>query len=357
MADLLASGKTGEQRYEDNNADKPVPDLDLITLTQNLKSSLQQTRGWSLSNEKGSSESQAPQLSIIDEANVDDYSTALPQMIQTFVSNDSYLDLDPASTANNLILIPRKIGNENSPNGTNYSENTSLPFKYRDNLKFTFRAALNNTGPVQVSIPALSGLSGAIDIVNELGTNSVTIVQNKFYEIVLTGASGTKEAIIKNIGASLAEAIAGTDNTKFLTPYLASNLPAFRAAMQTPRNLTHLVATKITGFVVDYDIGNYWNAGSSRYTPPAGKYKVNVIANGICANDFAMIWGIYLNGNPTVYNSIIGYSKGNAGIKLPNNQTITVNGTDYLEVFVTMNYASPATLTLNELFLEIEKER
>jgi len=199
MADLLASGKTGEQRYEDNNADKPVPDLDLITLTQNLKSSLQQTRGWSLSNEKGSSESQAPQLSIIDEANVDDYSTALSQMIQTFVSNDSYLDLDPTSTANNLILIPRKIGNENSPNGTNYSENTSLPFKYRDNLKFTFRAALNNTGPLQVSIPALSGLSGAIDVVDELGANSGAnaIVANKFYEIVLTGASGTKKAVLK----------------------------------------------------------------------------------------------------------------------------------------------------------------
>lgn len=196
---ILASGKTGAQRYDDNNVAKPVPDLDFIEIGQQTKRAFEETQGWSYSNNKGSTDSQATDLSIIEEGDVSDYDASFAQLIQTYVSNNSYLEVKGSSTANNIILEPRKIADVNSPNGTNYAKTTSLPFTFRDNLKFVFRATDTNTGAVQFSITGLSGLSGAIDSTNENG-DALTggeIVSGKFYEIITTGTATTKKVILR----------------------------------------------------------------------------------------------------------------------------------------------------------------
>lgn len=196
---ILASGKTGAQRYDDNNVNKPVADLDIIEISQQSQRAFEETQGWSYSNVKGSSESEAADLSVIEEADVGDYDQSFAQMIQTFVANNSYLEVNGSSTANNIILEPRKIADVNSPNGANYAKAASLPFTFRDNLKFTFRATETNTGAVQFSITGLSGLSGAIDSIDELGSalTGGEIVAGSFYDIVTTGTATTKKVILR----------------------------------------------------------------------------------------------------------------------------------------------------------------
>jgi hypothetical protein len=251
MTQILPSGKTGTQRYADNDVTKPVPDLDIIELTQQFQRAYEETQGYALGNNKGNSGSINDDLSIITLSNVEDYNNSLAKFIQTYVANSSYLDVNGSSTANNIILEPRKIADISSPDGTNYSKTTSLPFSYRDNLKFAFRATATNTGATEISITGFSGLSGAIDLVDESGADLVggEIVINRFYEIITSGTSGTKKAILKQYSSSqateaqagigkLATAIGmttGTNDTTFATPKKITdwyNAKSFTSAAQ-----------------------------------------------------------------------------------------------------------------------------
>jgi hypothetical protein len=223
---------------------------------------------------------------------------------------------------------------------------------YFNGMTIRFRAGNANSGASIVNVNS----AGVKNLKKEDGSTALVSGDIPTDIDVMFRYNGTVFVLVRN-AASLPEAITGTNNTKFLTPYLASNLPAFRAAKQTPQNLTHLVATKITGFSVDFDIGSYWNAGTSRYTPPAGKYAFNLTASGVSSVNYGLAWAIYINGVATPYGATIGTILANSTAKLPAVGYITVNGTDYLEIYVTMGYASPATLTLNEVFFEIEKIR
>ena len=200
MTQNLASGKVGSQRYANNDPLKACPALDDIQTIQQDQRIAEETQGYSLSTNEGSADSFNSSLSIITAANVSNYDQFRAQSIQTYVANNSYLEVDAASTANNIILAPRKISNIVSPDGVNYSKTASLPFAFRDNLKFTFRATLNNTNATQIQITGLAGMSGAVDIVDEFGANlsGGEIVAGKFYDIILTGTTGTKKVILKS---------------------------------------------------------------------------------------------------------------------------------------------------------------
>jgi hypothetical protein len=201
MTDLLAGNKTGADKYDDllNNPEKVLPRLDMRLLAQNLQNCLNETRGYSLSGNEGASSAQIEALSTITVDNIASYIKSLSQLIQTYVANDSYLNVNASSTANSIILEARKISDVNSPDSNNYSVATSLPFSFRDNLKFCFRAKDTNTAATQVQITGLTGLSGAVDIVDEQGNNlsGGEIIANKFYELICTGTAGTKKVILK----------------------------------------------------------------------------------------------------------------------------------------------------------------
>jgi len=196
MTNLLAYGKTGANKYDlrSNDPNKVLPRLDVRQIAQNNQRALQQTQGYSLSGEEGSASAIDGSLSIIDDANIGTYDDSMAKMIQTYVANASRLVVDGGSTANSLILNPPVISPGNSPNGTDYSEATSLPFAYKEGLRFTFLATLSNTGAVQVQIPGLSGLVGSVDLVDENGNSLIEgdVVVNNYYTIIAKDISGDK---------------------------------------------------------------------------------------------------------------------------------------------------------------------
>lgn len=353
---LLPSGKTPASKYDLKAVDptKILPDLDMRILGALFQRAMQETYGYSIAGNLGASSAIDEDLNIVTKANLDDFAPYLAKLIQTYVANNSFLEVDASSTANSIILNPRKISDIVSPNGNNYSSLASLPFAYRDNLSFTFRAKDTSTSTVQIQITGLAGLSGAIDVVDELGSSSVTIVENRFYQIVLTGTSGTKKAVIKNIGATLAEAIAGTNNTKFLTPYLSSNLPIVRVAKTTPQNLVDSVWTKITGFSIDLNVGNYWNAGTQKFIPPAGTYQLNLGTNAVGNQNYGNVINLYKNGSPTIFGLQVS-GVANQQNKVAYSEVVTANGTDEFEVYSLMFGAG--TLTLQETIFLMYKIR
>jgi hypothetical protein len=196
MSQVLPSGKTGANKYDlrTNDPNKVLPRLDVRQIAQNNQRAYQQTQGYSLSGNEGAASAIDGSLSIIDDTTIGNYDDSMAKMIQTYVANASRLIVDGGSTANSLILNPPVISPGNSPNGTDYSEATSLPFAYKEGLRFTFLATLSNTGAVQVQIPGLSGLVGSVDLVDQDGNDLVAndIVVNKYYTIIAKNISGDK---------------------------------------------------------------------------------------------------------------------------------------------------------------------
>lgn len=196
MSQVLPSGKTGANKYDlrTNDPNKVLPRLDVRQIAQNNQRAYQQTQGYSLSGNEGAASAIDGSLSIIDDTTIGTYDDSMAKMIQTYVANASRLIVDGGSTANSLILNPPVISPGNSPNGTDYSEATSLPFAYKEGLRFTFLATLSNTGAVQVQIPGLSGLVGSVDLVDQDGNDLVAndIVVNKYYTIIAKNISGDK---------------------------------------------------------------------------------------------------------------------------------------------------------------------
>lgn len=186
MTDILASGVSAVTKYDNRteNAEKVLPRLDMRLLAVNLQYLLETTRGYSFSGNEGYSQAQNT-LSTITASNYLDYQKSLLQTISTLVSHRNYLDVDPASTANAITLIKSKITTENAPNGQNYARENELPFKFKNNLTFTFKAKDTNTGPLSLSIPALEGFTGSIPLVNQdlTSLSQNDIIQNYIYEI------------------------------------------------------------------------------------------------------------------------------------------------------------------------------
>ena len=234
--EILASGKTGANKYDllENDPLKVLTRLDARQLAEALQYLSEVTQGYSLSGDEGSSDALVTDLSIIDTTNITTYKPKLTQALQTLIAHQNTLDVDGTTTANAIVLIPKKISADAAPNAVDYTIVAPLPLKWQDDLQFTFRATITNTTATTLSIPSLSGLSGAVDLLDEseaaLVGGEITI--GKYVTVATKTITGNKKFILRKAlltqatetssgGAELAtqsEADAGTDDLRFITP-------------------------------------------------------------------------------------------------------------------------------------------
>jgi len=225
--DILVSGKTGANKYDllENDPLKVLTRLDARQLAESSQFFAEVTRGWSFAGDEGSSDALVTDLSVIDAASVSTYKEQFTKSLQTLISHQNTLAVDGTTTANAIVLVPKKISSDVAPNAVDYTVNAPLPLKWQEDLTFTFRATLTNTTAATLSIPSLSGLSGTIDIVTE-GEAALTggeIVLGKYITIKLKTISSVKKAVLiipTGVKASQSEANAGTDNAKYITSLL-----------------------------------------------------------------------------------------------------------------------------------------
>ena len=298
MTNLLASGKTGANKYDlrSNDPNKVLPRLDVRQIAQNNQRALQQTQGYSLSGEEGSASAIDGSLSIIDDANIGTYDDSMAKMIQTYVANASRLVVDGGSTANSLILNPPVISPGNSPNGTDYSEATSLPFAYKEGLRFTFLATLSNTGAVQVQIPGLSGLVGSVDLVDENGNSLIEgdVVVNNYYTIIAKDISGDKFILerpnfnIENIKSQLPVGKNLIINGDFEIAQRGTSFPSISNGEYTlDRWAYFLSGTSVHDISQDSDVPTIVQAG--RVIPKSLLIGCTTAQASIGAGDFAVL--------------------------------------------------------------------
>lgn len=226
MPQILASGKTGSNKYDKKSIDanKVFPRLDARQLGESLQYLYEVCQGFSYSGDEGSSEAIASNLSVIDTSNIATYTKDITQAVQTLVSNMSRLEVDGASTANALTLNAPYITEEDAPDGNNYKKQTPLPFKYKDGLSFTFMATATNTGAMTVQIPDLADISGAVDLVDEDGNDLVggELETNRYYTIIAKTISTVKKFVLKTLNISSAT-ITQKGKVALLNPITISN--------------------------------------------------------------------------------------------------------------------------------------
>ena len=206
MTNILASGKTGFDKYdlEENDAEKVFTRLDARTLAESLQYLLEATRGWSYTGNEGKDTARNNEaLAIINANNLSSFSSDFHKGLNTMISFANFLDVDPLSTANSIILKQTKIVNVNAPDGANYCKDNVLPFAFVDNLTFRFKAKFTNTNAVQIQISQLPGLSGSVSLLSELGQELVAgdIIENRYYTImansVVVGGTITKRFLLR----------------------------------------------------------------------------------------------------------------------------------------------------------------
>lgn len=204
--EILPSGKTGADKF-DLRSTAPTKVWDRLSarlFAQSMRKFFEVVRGWSYSGNEGSSAAIDDDLSIITTININDYESSFTQGLNTLIAFNNTLIVDGSSTANDIVLVPQKISSDVSPNGTNYSTNCVLPLKYQDNLEFNFIATATNTRATTISIPSLSGLSGAVDLLDESGNSLVggEIYVGKNVRIKFKTISTVKKAILINESVS-----------------------------------------------------------------------------------------------------------------------------------------------------------
>ncbi len=207
--EILPSGKTGADKFENRATDpnKVLDRLSMRIIAQSLRKFYEVVRGWSYSGDEGSSTAIDDDLSLITSSNIADYESTFTQGLNTLIAFNNTLDVDGSSTASDIVLVPKKISSDVSPNATDYSTDCPLPLKYQDDLEFTFRAIAENPTAVTISIPDLSGLSGTMDLVDESGNDLVggELTVGKYVRIKLKTISSVKKAIL----------ISAAPNTKY----------------------------------------------------------------------------------------------------------------------------------------------
>lgn len=156
----------------------------------------------------------------------------------------------------------------------------------------------------------------------------------KRFPSLATPASTTAAGIVEL--ATSAETVEGSDAERAVTP---AGLKATRIAFKAHKNnvaqtITANTFTDVALATEEFDIGSYYDVATSRWTPPAGIYRVSFVARvdtGIPDGE-AVVVAIYKNGSIVAANNA--KQSGSTATSALVTTLVQVNGTDYISAVV-----------------------
>jgi len=120
---------------------------------------------------------------------------------------------------------------------------------------------------------------------------------------------------------------------------------AFRAYPSSNQSLTSTVITKGNFNTENFDIGEYYNASTYRFTPPAGTYQVSIGA--YLVGSVAYDAGVFIYKNGTLYSqSLSSNNAPTAANALSLSDIISLNGTDYIEAYIYVSLGGAGTCSM-----------
>ncbi|XAI96527.1 putative tail fiber protein [Microcystis phage Mae-JY35] len=166
-----------------------------------------------------------------------------------------------------------------------------------------------------------SGLNGTTEI-HQVGTGAVNFTTGGG-ELQKEGQKVIDEADIGVLVQAYSAKLAGI---------VANTRPRFSAAKSTQQ--TGVGNDKLTFSAEVFDIGGHYDTALSRWTPPAGTYKIGArVLLSSLTDQLAYVLSIYKNGAAWASNQI--RASGASGESALVEDLVESNGTDYWEVFLT----------------------
>lgn len=190
-------------------------------------------------------------------------------------------------------------------------------------------AALALLQPLDAELTLLASLDETTNnIIQSVSSAWASRTPTQFMATVLTGASND-DIIQRKAGVWTNRTMA----------QLAADLPtgskASFKANKNGSNQTISAATpvKVTATTEVYDVGSYYDASNSRWTPPAGKVLVTArLLVSSVVPDTVMILRLYKNGSNTENSYTNVGAGGNASLQIVVQDN--ASGTDYYEIYV-----------------------
>jgi hypothetical protein len=193
--------------------------------------------------------------------------------------------------------------------------------------------------PLDADLTALAALSGTNNIYYRSAANtwsSVTIASTlSFTGGSLSAVSATTTAAGVAELATNAETQAQSSATLVVTPSNLASRTAFRAHKNGTAQTGIVTATEtlVTFGTASFNTGGYFNTANSRFTPPAGSYRLTARALSSGGAVDQSVYGliIYKNGAKLVEDYDVWSGTTNATARI--DVTDTANGTDYYEIY------------------------
>lgn len=93
------------------------------------------------------------------------------------------------------------------------------------------------------------------------------------------------------------------------------------------------VATKVTFTTETFDIGSYYDAANSRWTPPAGQYQLNasILFNANVVDN--TLYAIYIYRNGAIYREATVRASGTVAAGINISALVNASGSDFYEIY------------------------
>lgn len=143
--------------------------------------------------------------------------------------------------------------------------------------------------------------------------------------------ANVKATLLASLSATAAEVRTATSTSKWLTPASMGQRVSFNAG-KGGVSQTGLSNGLVTFTSEIWDIGGYYDAANSRFTPPAGKYRLSVrmLVQTSIADASNYVGKITKNGVDWAMTQV--RSSGTGAISILVTDIVDANGTDYFEV-------------------------
>lgn len=117
---------------------------------------------------------------------------------------------------------------------------------------------------------------------------------------------------------------------------------AYKGSDQT--GIATATATKVTFTTEEFDVGGYYDAANSKFTPPAGKYLIGARYHFTAGTADQGYIRVYLYKNGTLFKSLNQQLPASGSLGIEANWLVDANGTDYFEIYAYGATASSLTI-------------
>lgn len=274
----------------------------------------------------------------------------------------------PAANINNALRqVMSSVMQEIAYQGTDISASVSMSLAGVDwrFMAVTGSASIVHVGTGRAGLHreliwrSPSTLVNSANVINDGGANIVTATNDvSLFLSMGSGAwlvkhlpsNGISPAFNQEITASatttdlvLVKSNVGAPKLVPVSSVLSASASFSASKNGVDQNFSASTQTKVTFTTEVFDVGSYYDAANSRWTPPVGKYLISIGATLPVVSDQKNVQvSLYKNGVALYGAFLTSSTPSNSSVTASGSWIVTANGSDYFEAYIWASTASPS---------------